>query len=174
MSAETIFRIHLILGYVAWLLCFGAYIWPWLRSMERVEALRAIAALHSFRFFGLVFLLPGVTGDNLPADFSAFASFSAYGDLATGLLAILALLTFRIRPLFFASVVAFNLVGIVDLLGDYTLATLANLPARAGEFGSTYAIPIIYVPLLMITHVVAFYLLTRSRSALASMPSAMT
>lgn len=162
MSAEAIFRIHLVLGYVAWLLCFSAYIWPWLRSMERVGALRAIATLHSFRFFGLVFLLPGVTGDHLPGDFAAFA---AYGDFATGLLAIVALLAFRIRPLFLACVVAFNLVGIVDLLGDYTLATLANLPAQAGEFGSTYAIPIIYVPLLMITHVAAFYLLMRSRSA---------
>jgi hypothetical protein len=165
MSAETIFRIHLVLGYVAWLLCFGAYIWPWLRSMERNEALRAIAALHSFRFFGLVFLLPGVTGERLPADFEAFSVFCAYGDFATGLLAILALLTFKVRPLFLGFVVAFNLVGIVDLLGDYALATLADLPARAGEFGSTYAIPIIYVPLLMITHVAAFYLLMRPRPA---------
>jgi len=165
MSAETIFRIHLVLGYVAWLLCFSAYIWPWLRSMERNEALRAIATLHSFRFFGLVFLLPGVSGDRFPTDFDAFSNFSAYGDFATGILAILALLTFRVRPLFLAFVVAFNLVGIIDLLGDYTLATLANLPARADEFGSTYAIPIIYVPLLMITHVAAFYLLMRSRSA---------
>jgi hypothetical protein len=165
MSAETIFRIHLVLGYVAWLPCFSAYIWPWLRSMENNEAQRAIATLHSFRFFGLVFLLPGVTGDRLPADFGAFSNFSAYGDFATGLLAILALLTFKVRPLFVASVVAFNLVGIVDLLGDYTLATLANLPAQAGQFGSTYAIPIIYVPILMITHVAAFYLLMRSRPA---------
>jgi hypothetical protein len=31
-----------------------------------------------------------------------------------------------------------------------------------GQFGATYAIPIIYVPLLMITHVTAFYLLLRS------------
>ena len=84
MSAETIFRIHLFLGCVPWLLCFGAYIWPWLRSTERTGALRAIATLHSFRFFGLVFLLPGVTGDHLQADFGAFAAYSAYGDLATG------------------------------------------------------------------------------------------
>jgi len=169
MSVETIFRIHLILGYVAWLLCFGAYIWPWLRSMERTEALRVIATLHSFRFFGLVFLLPGVIGDNLPADFAVFA---AYGDFAAGILAILALLTFRIRPLFLAFVVAFNLVGIVDLLGNYYHATLIDLPARAGEFGATYAIPIIYVPLLMITHVVAFYLLMRFRSAATAVSSA--
>ena len=171
MSAETIFRIHLALGYVAWLLCFSAYIWPWLRSMEHVEAQRAIATLHSFRFFGLVFLLPGVIGPNLPAD---FASFAAYGDFATGLLAILALLAFRVRPLFLASTVAFNVVGIADLIGDYYHATLANLPAQAGELGATYAIPIIYVPLLMITHVTAFYLLARFRSAVASAPSALT
>jgi hypothetical protein len=161
MSAETIFRIHLILGYVAWLLCFTAYIWPWLRSMERVEALRAIAALHSFRFFGLVLLLPGVVGPNLPAD---FATVAAYGDFATAILAILALLTVRIRPLFLASVVAFNLVGIADLIDAYYHAIRANVPAQAGELGAFYAIPIIYVPLLLITHVAAFYLLMRLRS----------
>jgi hypothetical protein len=32
---------------------------------------------------------------------------------------------------------------------------------RPGQLGATYAIPIIYVPALMITHVVAFYLLVR-------------
>jgi hypothetical protein len=160
MSAETIFRIHLVLGYVAWLLCFGTYVWPWLRSIERVEALRAIATLHSFRFFGLVFLLPGVIGD-LPADFAPFA---AYGDFATGLLALLALLVVRRRPLFLASVFAFNLVGIVDLVGNYYHAIQVDLPARAGEFGATYAIPIIYVPLLMITHIAACYLLLGFRS----------
>jgi hypothetical protein len=31
----------------------------------------------------------------------------------------------------------------------------------AGELGAAYAIPIIYVPLLMITHVTAFYLWLR-------------
>jgi len=33
--------------------------------------------------------------------------------------------------------------------------------------GATYAIPIIYVPLLMITHVAAFYLLARSQPTAA-------
>src|SRR5215467_5555141 len=117
MSPETLFRIHLVSGYVAWLLCFGVYVWPWLNAMDRLEAQRAIATLHSFRFFGLVFILPGVVGANLPV---GFATFAAYGDFATG-----------------------------------ALATLA------GELGATYAIPIIYVPLLMITHVVAFYWLAR-------------
>ena len=125
--------------------------------MDRFEAHRAIATLHSFRFFGLVFILPGVVG-NLPAD---FATVAAYGDFVTGLLAMLALLTVRMRSLFWLFVVAFNLVGTLDLIVDYFHAIQLGLPAHAGEFGAAYAIPIIYVPLLMITHFVAFYLLVR-------------
>src|ERR1700730_15160414 len=157
MSPETIFNLHLTLGYVAWLLCFGVYILPRLKSMDLVAAQRAIATLHSFRFFGLVFILPGVVG-NLPACFAAFA---AYWVLASGLRAIVALLSVRIRPLFWLFVAAFNLVGMVDLILDYYHATQVGLPALAGQLGATYAIPIIYVPVLMITHVVAFYLLLR-------------
>jgi hypothetical protein len=158
MSPEPLFQIQLVLGYVAWLLCFGVYVWPRLKSMDRVEAQRAIATLHSFRFFGLVFILPGVVGPNLPAGFAASA---AYGDFATGVLAMLALLTVRIRPLFWALVVAFNVVGTADLILDYYRAIQGGLPALAGELGATYAIPIIYVPVLMITHFVAFYFLAR-------------
>jgi hypothetical protein len=158
MSPETIFQLHLVLGYVAWLLFFGVYVLPIFKSMDRVEAQRAIATLHSFRFFGLVFILPGVVGPNLPADFAAFA---AYWDFATGILAMLALLTVRIRPIFWALVVAFNLVGTVDLILDYYHATRVGLPAIAGQLGAAYAIPIIYVPALMITHLAAFYLLVQ-------------
>jgi hypothetical protein len=168
MSPENLFRIQLVLGYVAWLLCFGAYIWPWLRAMDRAEAQRAIATLHSFRFFGLVFILPGVVG-NLPA---GFATFAAYGDFATGLLAMLALLTVRMRPLFWLFVVAFNIVGTVDLIVNYYHAMQLGLPAHAQEFGAAYAIPIIYVPLLMITHVVAFFLLLRPLVRSPSSPAA--
>ncbi len=156
MSPATIFQIHLILGYVPWLLCVGVYVLPWLKSMDRVEAHRAIATLHSFRFFGLVFILPGVVGPNLPVGFAAFA---AYGDFATGVLAMLALLTVRIRPLLWLFVIAFNLVGAVDIIVDYYHGNQVGLPALAGELGATYANPIIYVPVLMITHFIAFYLL---------------
>src|SRR5438034_3254837 len=116
MSPETLFNVHLMLGYVVWLICFGVYIWPRLKAMDRVEAQRAIATLHSFRFFGLVFVVPGVVGSHLPG---AFAAFAAYADLATGVLAILALLTVRVRPVFWLFVVAFNLVGMGDLFLDY-------------------------------------------------------
>jgi hypothetical protein len=168
MPTEMLFQVQLVLGYAAWLLCFGAYILPWLRSMDRVKAIRAIATLHSFRFFGLVFILPGVVSPNLPA---SFATSAAYGDFATGLLAMLALLTIRIGPAFWLFVVAFNLVGMSDLILAYYHAIQAGLPARAGELGAAYAIPIIYVPLLMITHIFALYVLVRPQPKAAQAPA---
>ncbi len=158
MPVERVFQTHLVLGYVAWLLCLGAYVLPWLRSLERADAHRAIATLHGFRFFGLAFLVPGVVSPSVPASFALPA---AYGDFATGLLALLALLTFRVRPLFWSFVAAFNLVGAVDLVLAYAHAIQAGLPARAGDFGVMYVIPILYVPVLMLTHLIAFYFLLR-------------
>ena len=79
-------------------------------------------------------------------------------------MAILALLTVRIRPVFWTFVVAFNVVGFGDIMIDYYHAIAAGVPVIAGEFGSTYAIVVIYVPLLVITHVTAFYLLLRPQA----------
>jgi phosphoglycerol transferase MdoB-like AlkP superfamily enzyme len=167
MPPQIIFLMHLVLGYVACLLCFGVYVLPRLRSMERFKAQRVIATVHSFRFFGLVFILPGVVGPNLPA---GFAYFAAYGDFATGVLAILALLTVRVRPLFWFFVVAFNLVGTLDILLDYYHAVTLGLPPLAGQLGAAYVIPILYVPMLMITHIVALYWLLRPHLNAAPVP----
>jgi hypothetical protein len=164
MPHAMIFLIHLVLGYLAWTLCFCTYFLPKLKSMDPVQAQRAIATLHSFRFFGLVFILPGFVGANLP---SGFATFAAYGDFATGALALLALITVRIRPMFWLFVLAFNVVGAGELVLDYTHAIQTGLPANPGELGAAYAIPIIYVPLLMITHIASFYLLIKHRTMAA-------
>ena len=159
MPTDVIFPLQLVCGYIAWLLAFGAYGWPRLKAIDAAAAQRAIATLHSFRFFGLAFLVPGVVDPHLPPGFAAFA---AYGDFATGVLAMLALMTARL-PLFRLFALAFNVVGVVDLLVDYGHAIRAGLPATAGQLAATYAIPVVYVPLLMITHVVAFYLMLRRR-----------
>lgn len=158
MPTELVFLIHLIVGYVAWLLCFSVYLLPKLKSMGHFEAQRFIATIHSFRFFGLVFILPGIVGPDLPASFAVFA---AYGDFAAGILALCALMSVKIKPLFWFFVIAFNLVGAADILIDYYHAIHAGLPSVAGQLGAAYAIPILYVPLLMITHVVGLYWLVR-------------
>jgi len=137
---------------------FTAYHWPKMKAKRRLDALRDIATLHSFRFLGLALILPGFVGPNLPSD---FAKFAAYGDLAASALAILALLTFKVRPLFLTFVVAFNIVGFADLAFGYYHALLLGVPSMAGQEGGAYMITIVYMPLLIITHFVAFYLLIR-------------
>jgi hypothetical protein len=158
MPTAIIFSLQLVLGYVPWLLLLGAYVFPRLGAVEPFAAHRAIAMLHSFRFFGLVFIIPGLVGPDVPA---GFATYAAYGDFATGILAMLALLSVRTRPLFWALVWAFNIVGTADILIDYFHGVQLGLPAVSGQLGMTYIIPMIYVPLLLITHVVAFSLLLR-------------
>jgi hypothetical protein len=103
----------------------------------------------------------------------------AYGDLATALLAILALLTVRVRFLFWPLVWVFNLVGLADLVIDTARAVSVDLPSVAGQLGAGYAIPILYVPALFWTHLLAFWLLLRpgrapARSADAPMSLAAT
>lgn len=171
MNPLTIFRIDMALGYLAWGLLIATYIWPRLKELDRVEAHRAIATFNSFRFFGLVFLLPGFVGSNLPHEFAAMA---AYGDLATGVLALLALMAVRVRGLFWPLVWAFNLVGLVDLIIDTTDAIRLHVPEAAGQLGAGYAIPILYVPGLFLIHLVAFWLLLKPRHTTARLGGSST
>ena len=154
MSPQTIFNLHLVLGYVAWLLCFGTYLLPRLRSMSPVDTQRAIATLHSFRFFGLVFLVPGVVG-SLPTSLprspptgtlqpGCWRFGAPHGKNPSTLLAVCRGLQSGWNR---------------RLVLDYYHAVRVGLPAMAGQLGATYAIPILYVPLLMITHITAFYFL---------------
>lgn len=168
MSTDPIFQIQLVLGYLAWLLCFGVYIWPKLTAMSRFEAHRVIATLHSFRFFGLVFIVPGVVGALPPG----FASLAAYGDLAAGMLALLALMSVRLRPLFWFFVIAFNIVGLADLLLNYYHAIRSGLPAIAGQLAGAYWIPVLYVPILVITHGAAFILLLQRQTSAVALSGA--
>jgi hypothetical protein len=158
MEPSIIFQIQLLLGYAAWALCFGAFAWPKLRTMDAAEAIRLVAALHSFRFLGLLFILPGMIGPDVPA---GFAGPAAWGDLATALLAMLTLVAFTLRPLFWLMAAAFNLVGATDLGIAYYHAVRLHLPEASGQLGAAYLIPILYVPILVLTHGAAIVLMAR-------------
>jgi hypothetical protein len=162
MAASEVFLIDMALGYLAWALCIGTYVWPRLKAMDPVEAHRAIATFNSFRFFGLVFLLPGFIGPNLPP---GFATPAAYGDLAVGVLAIFALLTVRVRFLFWPLVWALNLLGLADLVMGTANGVRLNLPSVAGQLGASYAILMLYVPALFVVHLLALRLLLRPAHA---------
>jgi hypothetical protein len=111
--------------------------------------------LHSFRFVGLAFLVPGVVSPDLPA---AYARPAAYGDLATAILALLAIAALR-NKLGIILVWAFNLLGTADLLHAFYEGNRTGVGLAPGMQGAAYFIATVLVPLLLITHGVVFRLL---------------
>jgi uncharacterized membrane protein len=153
MPPQLYFFVSIAFAFIAWGTVTKRYIWPRLRTLPRAEALRPILILHSFRFVGLAFLVTGVVSPDLPV---AFAQPAAYGDIAAATLALLSLATLRSRA---GVVIAwiFNLWGSFDLLSAFYHA--ANAGLMPGQLGVTYFIPTLLVPLMLITHAVAFRIL---------------
>src|SRR5207245_546099 len=109
---QAFFGTSVALSFVAWGIIAARYLWPALRSQPRARALRPLLLLHSFRFIGLAFLVPGVVSPDLPG---TFARPAAYGDLVAAVLALLALAGLQSR-LGIVLVWVFNRWGSGDLL----------------------------------------------------------
>jgi hypothetical protein len=155
MSPQAIFGINALLGLVVWGMIAARYVWPALRDRPRIEALRPLLLLHAFRFVGLAFLVPGVVSPDLPA---AFAQPAAYGDLATCMLALVAIVLLG-RGLGTIIVWVFNIVGTVDLLNAFYQGDRLGVGISPGLQGAAYFIPTVLVPLLLVTHVLVFRIL---------------
>jgi hypothetical protein len=164
MPAIALFGIGIAFSFVAWALVAAHFIWPALRERSRADALRPLLILHSFRFAGLSFLVPGVVSPDLPA---GFAFDAAYGDLAAAILALLSLATLR-SSLGIPLLWIFNVWGSIDLLNAFYQANAGGLVP--GQLGAAYFIPTVVVPLLLITHGLMFRLLLQRGPVAFSKP----
>ena len=158
MQTQFAFFASIAFSLIAWGMIAARYIWPELRFRQRTEALRPLLILHSFRFIGLAFLVPGVVSSGLP---SAFANSAAYGDIVAAILALLALI---MLPSASGLVMAwiFNVWGTADLFNAFYQANRAGL--MPGQLGATYFIPTFIVPLLLITHGLGFRILAQRQA----------
>ena len=161
MPPQALFGLSVALGFLAWGIVAARYLWPYLRSQPRVDALRPLLVLHSFRFVGLAFLVPGVVAPELSA---AFARPAAYGDLIAAVLALLALATLQSRWGMLL-VWVFNLWGTADLLYAFYQGNAVGF--APGQLGAAYFIPTVIVPLLLITHGLVFRLLLQGEDVRA-------
>ena len=148
MTTHDIFQLQflsslLVIGLLArWLLS------PILANLSQREALFWLTIPHAFRYIGMAFLVPGVVAQPLP---DYFAIPAAYGDLLTAVLALLALIALRTGLAgAVITVWIFNLVGTIDLLNALRHQEVALY------FGSTWYIPTMLVPLLLVTHFMIF------------------
>jgi len=153
------FFVSIAFSLIVWGIVAARYIWPELRLQPRSEALRPLLMLHSFRFIGLAFLIPGVVSPDLPP---AFAHSAAYGDIIAAILALVSLL---LLPSAAGVTLAwiFNFWGSIDILNAFYQANHAGL--LAGQLGAAYFLPTLVVPLLLITHGLAFRVLLQHQSA---------
>jgi len=156
MNERILFGVSMALSFLAWGVACRRLAWPRLRALPLADAARAILYLHTFRFVGAAFLVPGVAGPALPR---AFAAPAAYGDLGAVALAWLALALTR-SAAFPAALWAFNLWGTFDLLFAIYQG-LIGVGILPSAFGATYFIVTVYVPLLFCTHAMLFVLLAR-------------
>lgn len=153
MVSQLCFFVSIAFSFVAWGIVAAWYLWPQLRLLQRADALRPLLILHSFRFLGLAFLVPGVVSPDLP---SAFARSAAYGDIVAAALALLSLLLLTSR-VGLPTAWVFNCWGSVDLVSAFYQGNRAGLVA--GQLGAAYFIPTFIVPLLLITHGLVFRIL---------------
>ena len=96
----------------------------------------------------MVFLVPAVVAADMP---TGFALQAGYGDLAAGVIALVALPALHYRLAIALPLVwAFNVVGTVDLLN--ALPQVEAIP----HFRSAWYIPTFIVPVLLVTHALIF------------------
>lgn len=152
------FFVSIAFSFIAWGIVIARYIWPELRLRPRADALRPLLILHSFRFIGLAFLVPGVVSPDLPP---AFAHSAAYGDIIAAILALLSLLLLP-SAAGVAAAWIFTLWGSADILNAFYQANHAGL--LAGQLGAAFFLPTLIVPLLLITHGVAFGILLQRQN----------
>ena len=165
MSPLAFFGTSVVLSFIAWGIIAARYLWPALRHQPRADALRPLLLLHSFRFIGLAFLVPGVVSPDLPG---AYARPAAFGDLIAALLALLALAALQ-SGLGTVLVWVFNLWGSADLLFAFYQGVI-GVGFEPGHLGATYFIPTVVVPLLLITHGLMFRLLLQGEGESAVDP----
>src|SRR5258708_2341686 len=135
------------------------YVVPRLRTVPRATALLPLLLVHTFRTAGLTFLVPGVTGaPPLPL---ALAAPAAFGDLLAAVLAFVAVVALRLRwPFALVLVWVFNIEGCADLPFGYYQGLWFTFPPL--PVGPIWFIPTCYVPLLLVSHVLIFWLLVSS------------
>src|SRR5258706_15986986 len=94
MEPIVLFGIQFTLSLVAYALIAFWYVAPRLEGLSREEALLPLLWIHAFRIVGGTILAPGAVDARVPMDFRVMIG---YGDLATALLALLALIALRAR-----------------------------------------------------------------------------
>src|SRR5205807_3310457 len=123
------------------------YVAPRLSRLPRELALAPLLWVHAFRIVGGSILAPGAVGPGVPMEFRTMIG---YGDLATAVLALLALIALRARlPGAIAVVWLCIGVGLLDTVNAIIQSVRFNVFTY--PLGVNWVIVSIYVPALLVS-----------------------
>lgn len=160
MTPTQIFGLQVLTSLLTYAMAARWLLSPWLAQRSLVDALTPLLLFHTLRTIGLVFLVPGIVGADLPR---AFAEQGAYGDLLTVGLAWLGLVALRAGWPGARSVVwLFSVVGLLDFVNAFAQGLRSDLTAQY-ELGAAWFIPTFAVPAFAVTHVLVIQLLLSRR-----------
>ena len=160
MSNAAIFWLQLIASCGVFGLIAAWYLWPLLNKLSRNNALIALLFVHVFRYVGMTLLVSYMIDQTLPKE---FVSSAAYGDLLEAALALVSIFALRSNWRFAVPLVwAANVWGFADLLNGVRGVVQLNVPAF--DLGSIWFIYTFYAPVVIVSHVMIFWILLDSRS----------
>jgi hypothetical protein len=157
MVPIVLFGIQFTFCLVAYSLFAWWYGVPRLSRLPREAALVPLVWIHVFRMVGGTILAPGSVDAAVPAEFRTMIGL---GDMATAVLALLALVALRVRwPGAIALVWVFLAVGTLDTVN--AIIQSMRFSVFADGLGFNWVIVTAYVPALLVSSVLIFIQLRR-------------
>jgi len=158
MAPIVLFGIQFTFCLVAYSLIAWWYGLPRLSALPRAAALVPLVWIHVFRIVGGTILAPGAVAASVPMEFRTMIG---YGDMATAVLALVALVALRLRlsaaiPL----VWLFLVIGALDTVN----AIIQSMRFSVFRFGLgvNWVIVTMYVPALLVSSDLIFIQLRRT------------
>ena len=160
MNNVSIFWLQLSCSCIVCAAVVAWWVWPSLRQLPRSSALAPLIFVHVFRYVGMTLLVTGMVDPRLPL---GFRNSAAYGDLVTAALALASIVALRSNwrvalPL----VWVFNTWGFVDLLNGIRGVLQLNVPSF--NLATAWYIYTFYAPVVVVSHLMIFWILIKSRS----------
>src|SRR6202795_3669224 len=152
MPPIVLFGIQFTFSLAAYALIAWWYGAPRLSRIPREAALVPLVWIHTFRIVGGTILAPGAVDAGVPMEFRTMIG---YGDMATAVLALLALIALRTRiPAAIALVWLFLAVGLLDTVN--AIIQSMRFSAFTYGLGVNWVIVTAYVPALLVSSVLIF------------------
>jgi hypothetical protein len=165
MEPIVLFGIQFTFSLVAYALIAWWYVAPRISRLPRELALVPLVWIHAFRIVGGTILAPGSVDAAVPMEFRTMIG---YGDMATAVLALVALIALRRRsPVAIALVWLCLTVGLLDTVN--AIIQSMRFSVFTHGLGFNWVIVTAYVPALLVSSVLIFVQLRRpSLSPVAS------